>query len=773
MSSDRTSRIPGFYRLPVAERLAQVAAFGELTDEHVAVLADADPRRLTAADKMIENVIGLFHLPVGVAANFRIDDVDRLLPMVIEEASVVAAASNAAKLLRGGRGIVTDATPSLMIGQIQLCDLPDVVAAAAALEEARPELVQLANDGQPRLVGRGGGARDLEIRVFDDTEIGPMVVVHVLVDVCDAMGANLVNGMAESLAPECERLSGGTAYLRILSNLADRRLVRATGRIPLASLGRDDLGYSGADVADRIVKASVFAEVDPYRATTHNKGIMNGVDAFLLATGQDWRAMEAGAHAFCSAEGRYTAMATWRREGDELVGRITLPVQVGVVGGIIKVHPTVKALVALTGARTAADLGRLAASVGLAQNLAAIMALATEGIQRGHMSLHARNIAAAAGARDHEIERIVAEMIRRKTFTHAAAASILDETKKEQADDLTAAGALSLEELQRARDAHWPEMVGLIERIQPRGGEPGSLADLFWYQLDTGGKRLRAALPLLAHEAVGGSIEDVSPFGAALELLHNGTLVHDDAEARTRRRRGHETLWVRYGTDQAINTGDALAWTALQCLDHLPHADALVRRVQRMTVEHMRRVVAAQMASRRGERDLSAWLELTADRTGGLFALALEGAAALAEADEVTTRRLSTIGGHLGIIFQVQDELLDIIGDADEARPGRALIDGGPGLLLTHALEHARGADAEALKGVLSTPRHARDERVVRVAISAIRGAGSLTWAGDIIRTRQDQVAETAAALEVPAMERVVAGITDVFLQPLLARLDE
>ncbi len=420
----RTSRLSGFYKLPIDDRLATVKAFASLADSDIDDLRGHDPERLAAAERMIENVAGLFHLPVGIGANFRIDGEDVLIPMVIEEPSVVAASSNAARLLRDGDGIITDATPPVMIGQIQLCEVPDLDKAEAALEAEAEALVAYANEGAPRLVARGGGARRIELRRFEQTELGSMLVVHILVDVCDAMGANLVNGMAERLAERCEQLSGGRAFLRILSNLADRRLIHATGRIPLHRLDRPQMGWNGLEVAERVVRASVFAEVDPYRAATHNKGIMNGIDAFLLATGQDWRAVEAGAHAYAARDGRYTAMATWRVEHDHLVGRLTVPMQVGIVGGVTRVHPVVKVLLKVVGARTATDIGRVAASVGLAQNLAAILALATEGIQRGHMSLHARNIAAAVGARDAEIDRVVAEMIKRRTITHDAAASI-------------------------------------------------------------------------------------------------------------------------------------------------------------------------------------------------------------------------------------------------------------------------------------------------------------------------------------------------------------
>ncbi|GMV43582.1 MAG: 3-hydroxy-3-methylglutaryl coenzyme A reductase [Myxococcales bacterium] len=423
----RTSRISGFYKLPVEERLSHVQRFAGLTDEDVATLLASDSLSMAQADRMIENVGGLFHLPVGFAANFRIDDEDVLVPMVIEEPSVVAASSNAARMMREGRGIETSATAPVMVGQIQVCNIPNLPAAEARVLAAERVLLEHANAMHPRLLARGGGARRISLHTFPDTAVGPMLVVHIHVDVQDAMGANLINSMAEGLAEPIETLTGGEVNLRILSNLADERLVHATGRIPLSMLANRKLGLSGEAVADRVVSASVFAEVDPHRAATHNKGFMNGVDAVLLATGQDWRAVEAGAHAYASRSGRYTALSTWRREDEELVGRVTMPMQVGTVGGVTKVHPVVRVLLKVLGVDGAGHLGRIAAAVGLAQNLAAILALATEGIQRGHMSLHARNIAASAGASDEQIDQVVSEMVRTQCFTHETAELLVKE----------------------------------------------------------------------------------------------------------------------------------------------------------------------------------------------------------------------------------------------------------------------------------------------------------------------------------------------------------
>ena len=763
MTTEHTSRIPGFYKLSVEERLARIQAFAGLGEAEVAALRGHDPEWLERASRMIENVGGVFHLPIGFAANFRIDGVDRLIPMVIEEPSVVAAASNAARLLRGGAGIATEATASVMIGQIQLCDVPDVDRAVAAIRDAAGRLVELANQGAPRLLARGGGARGVEVRAFRETSIGPMVAVHLLVDVCDAMGANLVNGMAEALAAECERLTGGHANLRILSNLADRRLVRALGRVPLDALARPDLKLDGAEVAQRVMRASVFAEVDPYRAATHNKGIMNGVDAFLLATGQDWRAVEAGAHAWAARDGRYTAMATWRREGEHLEGHIALPMQVGVVGGVVDVHPAVRVLLEVVGVEGAAGVGRVAAAVGLAQNLAAVLALATEGIQRGHMSLHARNLAAAAGATGEEIDRTVVEMIRRRSISTAAAQAILEEAQEESAP-------LGIAELLATRDAWWPRIDALLrEALPPAEGD--GLGAMVWYQLGTGGKRLRAALPLFVVQALGEDPEAALPFAAALELLHNATLVHDDAEDRVRTRRGEETLWVRFGLDQAINGGDGMQHLAMQCLLGLPHAPAVARDVAAMASRRMVSIIDAQVRARRADRSLAAWLELTRDRTGGLFALALAGAARLAGAGAETVARLQTAGGHLGVLYQVQDELLDLLGAPGGEGRGRAIADGKMGLLLAHGLHHAVDGDRVELRRVLV----ARDTSPADVsrAIGILRACGSLDYAARTIAERRGALQAVGRTLERPELARLVNGIGDALLSPLLTRLGE
>lgn len=409
------SDLSGFHKLDPQGRLARLMAHGTLDESSQGVFL-GEGLELDAAARMVENVIGRHALPLGVCTNLRIDGRDRLVPMVVEEPSVVAAASHAAKLLRAGGGVRSEVTSPLMVGQLQVLDVPDAASAEARLVEARDHLLRRAGQQHQRLRAAGGGPVDLEVRHLPpldaDDPCGAMLVVHLVVDVRDAMGANAINSMCERLAPEVAELTGGRVRLRILSNLCDRRLVTVRGRVPFDVLdgrGTED----GEALARGIEEASVFAERDPYRAATHNKGVMNGVDAALVALGQDWRAVEAGAHAYAARAGRYTALARWRVRDDGLHGELTLPMAVGTVGGVLGVHPTVKAALRLAGVSGAADLGTLVASVGLAQNLGALRALAGEGIQRGHMRLHARNVAVSAGARGSEVgqvaERIAAQ----------------------------------------------------------------------------------------------------------------------------------------------------------------------------------------------------------------------------------------------------------------------------------------------------------------------------------------------------------------------------
>jgi hydroxymethylglutaryl-CoA reductase len=416
--SAKTSRLPGFYKLPIEDRLRVVREFAGLTDEEVALITRVGRLGLDVADKMIENVIGTFELPYAVAVNFLINGRDYLVPMVIEEPSVVAAASNAAKWCREGGGIVSIATEQLMIAQVQVVKVPSPHTAVVRILERRREILDVANSTNEILVKLGGGAKDLEVRVLD-SPVGKMVVVHLIVDVKDAMGANIVNTMAEAVAPTIEEASGGRVLLRIVSNLADRRLVRSWTRVP-----RDVIG--GPEVVEGIVYAWAFAAADPYRAATHNKGIMNGIIAVALATGQDTRALEAGAHSYAARRGRYEPLSVWEVDANgDLVGYLELPIAVGTVGGSIRSNPMAKLSLKILGVKTAKELAEVMGAVGLAQNLAALRALAAEGIQRGHMRLHARQLALAAGATPEEVDLVVAELVKSGTITLEKAQEIL------------------------------------------------------------------------------------------------------------------------------------------------------------------------------------------------------------------------------------------------------------------------------------------------------------------------------------------------------------
>lgn len=403
----KTSALKGFYKRTPQERLEAVAAFSDLTEEEVALLRNMGALPETVANHMIENVFGVMPLPMGVAVNFKINNKDYLIPMAVEEASVVAAASNAAKMARVKGGFFASNTGPVMRAQIQLVEVADPHIARLKLFEAREELIKIANEKDPMLVSLGGGMTDLEVHLVP-APTGTMVVIHLIVDTRDAMGANAVNTMAEALAPHVEALTGGKVYLRILSNLADKRLVRVRTEIDKEALG-------GAEIVDGILWAYAFAEADPYRAATHNKGIMNGIIPVVIATGNDNRAIEAGAHAYAVKNGRYGSLTQWEKnEAGNLVGSIEIPMAVGLVGGATKIHPIAKIAVKILGVKTATELGEVIAAVGLAQNLTALKALATEGIQRGHMSLHARNIALTAGATPEMLDQVVQEMIKAK-----------------------------------------------------------------------------------------------------------------------------------------------------------------------------------------------------------------------------------------------------------------------------------------------------------------------------------------------------------------------
>ncbi len=404
------TRLPAFYDLPLAERVRRLQQAAGLDPAELDAVSGAAGLGVEQADHMIENVVGLFALPLGIATNFVVNGRQVLVPMAIEEPSVVAGASFMAKLARAGGGFAAETDEPLMIAQLQLLDIPDLEAARRAILAERESILAEADTVDPVLQRLGGGARDLEVRLLPDTAAGPMLIVHLVYDTRDAMGANAANTAAERLAPRLASLSGGRAHLRILSNLADRRLARARCRIPLASLAFGE--FDGERVRDGIVEAWAFAEADPYRAATHNKGIMNGVDAVVIATGNDWRAIEAGAHAFAARGGRYTSLSRWTAAPDgPLEGFLEMPMAVGTVGGATRVHPTARACLKLMGIESARQLAEVIVSVGLAQNLAALRALATEGIQRGHMGLHARQVAIAAGADGALIETVARQLV--------------------------------------------------------------------------------------------------------------------------------------------------------------------------------------------------------------------------------------------------------------------------------------------------------------------------------------------------------------------------
>ncbi len=420
------SRLPGFYRQTPDERARIVAEQVALTPEELAILTGESGLTLALADRLIENVVGVFGLPLGVAANFVVNGRDVLIPMAVEEPSVVAAASHIAKLVRSNGGFTASSTPPEMIGQIQILDLVDLPAAKQAILESKSDLLAAAAQIDPFLVSIGGGPRDIEVRILGETAAGPMLIVHLIADCRDAMGANTVNTACEALAPLLERLTGGRVGLKILSNLADRRLARAECTLPVEALAFEN--YSGEQVIVGVFEAWAFAAADPYRAATHNKGIMNGIDPVVIATGNDWRAIEAGAHAYAARSGRYTSLSTWSRNADgSLHGMIELPVAVGIVGGTTRAHPAAQVALKILGVKTAGELAGIIAAVGLAQNLGALRALATEGIQKGHMALHARQVAISAGAADDQIDAIVQRMLQDKQINLDYAKKLLEQ----------------------------------------------------------------------------------------------------------------------------------------------------------------------------------------------------------------------------------------------------------------------------------------------------------------------------------------------------------
>ena len=414
-----------FYKMTLAERHEYLLQNSNLKAEDLETWLPSSGLSFETADHMIENAVGLFSLPLGIAQNFIVNGKPVLVPMVVEEPSVVAAVSYMAKLAQPG-GFKAWMHSQEMIGQVQLLDLADLNAARSLIESHEPELLEQVRALNPGLTRHGGGVRELEVRRIEQSPIGSFLVVHLILDAADAMGANMVNTAVESLAPLLAALTGARAHLRILSNLSDRRLATAEVSLSLEKLAFE--GFGGEQVRDGVIEACAFAEADPYRAATHNKGIMNGVDAVLLAIGNDWRAVEAGAHAYAARGGHYSSLSTWTAgEDGSLKGSLTLPLAIGIVGGATRVHPAAKTNLKLMGVEHASDLGEIIASVGLAQNLAALRALATEGIQKGHMTLHARQVALAAGAADEQVEALARELTAVGKITLSEATRILNQ----------------------------------------------------------------------------------------------------------------------------------------------------------------------------------------------------------------------------------------------------------------------------------------------------------------------------------------------------------
>ena len=420
-----SSEMPGFYKLSMAERLETLKKIAGLSEEEARALGNTGGLPADVADRMIENVVGGITIPLGIATNFKINGKDYLVPMALEEPSVVAGASKAAKIARAKGGFTVTNTGPVMIGQIQVVNAASPEKAKASLLAKKAEILKKANEQDPMLVSLGGGAKDLNVKVLSSLK-GPMVIAELIVNTGDAMGANAVNTMAEAVAPMVEEATGGEALLKIISNLADRRLVRASAVFDKEAVG-------GEEVVDGVVNAYAFADADPYRCATHNKGIMNGVVAVGIACGQDIRALEAGAHSYASKTGKYKPLTTWEKDsGGNLVGRLEMPMAVGLVGGAARTHPAARAAIKIMGAKTAIELAEVIGAVGLAQNFAALRALANEGIQKGHMKLHSRNVAVSAGATGELIDAVASKMVEEKKIRFDRAKELVLELSKEK-----------------------------------------------------------------------------------------------------------------------------------------------------------------------------------------------------------------------------------------------------------------------------------------------------------------------------------------------------
>jgi hydroxymethylglutaryl-CoA reductase len=749
-----------------------VAELVGLSEEEVRIIAGDEGLCADQANHMVENALGVIGVPLGLCANLRVNGRDRLVPMAVEEASVVAAASHAAKLLRAGGGIWTEVSPAHMIGQIQLLDVPDPQAAERAILGARGELMERANTCDPCLIRAGGGAVEVEVRQLPALEgdpVGHMVVVHLVVDVRDAMGANTVNSMCEHLAPRVETLSGGRVCLRIISNLADRRTVTATGVVPLAALAGKGCGSPEA-LARGIEAASVFAERDPYRAATHNKGIMNGVDAVLVAFGQDWRAVEAGAHAFAARDGKYGALATWRLRNGALQGRLELPLPVGVVGGVTAVHPTYGVARKLAQVSDAADLASLTAAVGLAQNLGALRALAAEGIQKGHMRAHARNVAVASGAAEHEVDDVAREISARGAVTAEAARGALNALR---AGAATLLGPTDIRKrVETLRQCYLPQIMQLIEEVvRAASGSASNLVTLCDYHLSTGGKRLRAVLPLLVADTLGADPSRLAPFGAACEMLHNATLVHDDIQDGDRLRRGLETVWHRFGTAQAINLGDAMFYYTLLLIQRLDAPAAQREAAARRALHDTLRVIDGQdrelSLAHTPRPTLADYFAMVEGKTSGLFALPMAGAALLCGAPPAVTGALEEAARHMGVLFQIQDDILDLYGNKGRDERGGDIREGKRSVLVVHALHAARAEEGRWLTRILDQDREATTTEEIAQAAALFERTGSLQFALREIASRREQARRVVSMVDHPQLVSLVEAMCDLFLEPI------
>lgn len=773
-----TSQLSGFYRLDVKQRHARLAGLLDLSQDELRMLSGEYGLDDAGADRMVENALGVLGVPLGLCVNMQLNQRDVLIPMAVEEPSVIAACSFASKLLRAGGGVTADVSQPLMMGQIQVLDVPDFDAAERAVLADKPALLELANSKHPNLVGAGGGAVDLEInrlsKVSADDPLGDMFIVHLVVNVRDAMGANAINSMCERLAPRIAALTGGRVGLRILSNLADRRTVTVRAQVPFDALEGHGKG-TGEELAKAIEEASVFAERCPYRAATHNKGIMNGIDAVLLAFGQDWRAVEAGAHAYASRNGRYEAMAKWRVKDGHLRGEMTLPMAVGTVGGVYKIHPTVAVTQKIAKIESTDELAGAVMACGLAQNLAAIRALAAEGIQSGHMRLHARNVAALAGAEGEAVQEIATIIADLGTVNIDAARLAIENLDRPAASADPAVEAEVTNVSARFKDLgerYLGDILSITEEVMKASpGGDGSLPEMCLYHYETGGKRLRALLPLLTAEAFGQPPAKMLPFGAACEMLHNATLVHDDLQDGDMVRRGRATVWNKYGKAQAINLGDAMFYYTLMLERRL---DVSVERRERCAgriLQETLRVIDGQerefLLKQEEQPSVEAYFRMVEGKTSGLFALPMAGTAEVLGADAKVVDGLASAAHHMGVLFQIQDDVLDIYGDKGRDMRGSDLAEGKRSALVVHALENANPDDRAQLLDVLNRDRTETTASHVLEVIALFERTHSLNYALEEMQRRQRSALDVGALRAHPRLLELIGGFCELFLAPI------